>query len=359
MINTASMLGLGSQQARKDLNGINTQLKSLLGWKKREYEQEKNFAKNEKEKRKTETQDYQALQRQRFENYKKYTQNILEPDSDAGFLEMLLGGGVIIGGLVMVAKFVTDWIKKVVGDIVDWIADKVEDSGIWWSKEVAEWMRKEWGSARHAAEEGVDTANTGADPEEDIDDGGVEEMEPVDENFKGLPGDPGAILREEAGYSVGRGRNHMGRDIAALGGTPLTPIAPAKITAKGYDGGYGYYVVYKTGAGEHLYAHMRKGSPKNIGDKVKPGDIIGHVGTTGTSTGDHLHWEFDPRMGAVGYKLGPKRDKIIDPVRDMGYKFTAPFTGLARQKGGGVGTSQAQSPTLVGNYKTAYNSIKS
>jgi hypothetical protein len=78
-------------------------------------------------------------------------------------------------------------------------------------------------------------------------------------------------------------------------GTPI--VAPEdgvifesrKSTAAG--GGFGYYVKLQ-GAAVHIFAHMIEGSlTKQKGDSVKQGEVLGRMGTTGASTGVHLHWE--------------------------------------------------------------------
>ena len=131
------------------------------------------------------------------------------------------------------------------------------------------------------------------------------------------------VIGERAGYSESRGRVHAGRDIAVDSGVGLTVPSTSTITDMGYDGGYGYYVVFKDASGmEHLYGHMREATLRRKGDKVNPGDIIGYVGSTGRSSGPHLHWEVSRNMGEVGYG----RSNVIDPI-EAGYDAQIPFTG--------------------------------
>jgi len=89
--------------------------------------------------------------------------------------------------------------------------------------------------------------------------------------------------------------NHLGTDISAPNGTPIYAAKSGQvITSKkgsGSDWSYGEYVVIDHGNGNStLYAHM---SRRNVssGQMVKQGDIIGYVGSTGRSTGNHLHYE--------------------------------------------------------------------
>lgn len=134
---------------------------------------------------------------------------------------------------------------------------------------------------------------------------------------------PDISVGERAGYSPRRGRVHAGRDIAAPSGTGLTVPSDSVIIAKDFEKeGYGNYVIFKDSKGvEHMYGHMLEESPFKPGDMVKRGQIIGRVGSTGRSTGSHLHWEVSPRSGEVGFS----RRNIIDPI-EFGYSSKVPFT---------------------------------
>jgi len=88
---------------------------------------------------------------------------------------------------------------------------------------------------------------------------------------------------------------HSGVDIAVSDGTPILAAAGGTvIVANGldtYGGGYGYYVKIRHAGGyETLYAHCSAISVRS-GESVKRGQIIGYVGNTGRSKGNHLHWE--------------------------------------------------------------------
>lgn len=84
---------------------------------------------------------------------------------------------------------------------------------------------------------------------------------------------------------------HAGLDIAAERGQPVYVTAAGTVSHIGYQGGYGNLIVVNHGFGlETRYGHLLNYSVKN-GAKVKRGDIIGHVGNTGRSTGYHLHYE--------------------------------------------------------------------
>ena len=88
-----------------------------------------------------------------------------------------------------------------------------------------------------------------------------------------------------------RSSTHTGLDIAASTGTPIKVIADGTVTSAQYTGSYGYLVKVDHGNGvESWYAHTSKMYVK-AGDEVKAGDVIAAVGSTGNSTGPHLHLE--------------------------------------------------------------------
>lgn len=92
---------------------------------------------------------------------------------------------------------------------------------------------------------------------------------------------------------LGYSKMHKGVDFAAPRGTPIYAAGDGKIVKLGPFSSYGNYVKIRHGNGlETAYAHMNGFKPglKN-GSKVKQGQVIGYVGTTGRSTGPHLHYE--------------------------------------------------------------------
>jgi len=89
-------------------------------------------------------------------------------------------------------------------------------------------------------------------------------------------------------------KNHHGVDYAAPRGTPIKAAGDGKLIHVGRKGGYGKTVIIQHG-GKYstLYAHMSRIKPgMRRGKRVRQGQIIGYVGTTGRSTGPHLHYEF-------------------------------------------------------------------
>lgn len=92
-----------------------------------------------------------------------------------------------------------------------------------------------------------------------------------------------------SGYS----RLHKGTDFAARSGTPVYAAGNGKIERASRYGGYGNYVRVKHANGyKTAYAHLSRYGPDiKSGRRVRQGDTIGYVGSTGASTGPHLHYE--------------------------------------------------------------------
>ena len=109
-------------------------------------------------------------------------------------------------------------------------------------------------------------------------------------------------------------RAHKGVDYAAPRGTPIKAAGDGRIELAGRRGGYGNTVIIAHGNSyKTLYGHMQ-GFAKGIknGSSVKQGQIIGYIGTTGLSTGPHLHYEFQVN----GAHVDPLSQKLpmADPI---------------------------------------------
>ena len=92
---------------------------------------------------------------------------------------------------------------------------------------------------------------------------------------------------------LGFTRAHKGVDFRAATGTPIPAAGAGRVVARGFNRGHGNYVkIRHNGSYETLYAHMSK-FVKNVkvGTNVRQGQTIGYVGSTGMSTGPHLHYE--------------------------------------------------------------------
>jgi len=91
----------------------------------------------------------------------------------------------------------------------------------------------------------------------------------------------------------GYGREHSGVDYAAPTGTPVRTIGDGKVEFAGVQSGYGnvIQIQHRNSKDSTLYAHLSRIDVK-VGDNVMQGETIGAVGSTGVSTGPHLHFEF-------------------------------------------------------------------
>ena len=90
--------------------------------------------------------------------------------------------------------------------------------------------------------------------------------------------------------TTGQWKFHNGVDLANNQGTPIYAARSGKVTVATYGGTYGYYVTINHGDGySSLYAHMTHYIVSK-GQTVKKGDVIGYMGSTGRSTGPHLHF---------------------------------------------------------------------
>ncbi len=98
-----------------------------------------------------------------------------------------------------------------------------------------------------------------------------------------------------SGYGWRWGRMHKGIDIASNVGTPIVAAQAGQVTFAGWhDGGYGYLVELTHADGSRsLYAHNSRILVRE-GDRVQQGSTISLMGSTGRSTGPHLHFEIHP-----------------------------------------------------------------
>ena len=111
-------------------------------------------------------------------------------------------------------------------------------------------------------------------------------------------------------------RPHLGTDYAAPKGTPVYSTGDGTIIYKGKKGGYGNTIIIKHGnIYSTLYAHFSKFKKGTyVGKKVKQKEVIGFVGSTGYSTGPHVHYEFRVRgvhknSLKIKFKKGKKLNK--------------------------------------------------
>jgi murein DD-endopeptidase MepM/ murein hydrolase activator NlpD len=89
-----------------------------------------------------------------------------------------------------------------------------------------------------------------------------------------------------------RSRPHNGVDFGAPTGTPVYAVGDAVVSFAGTSGGHGRFVkLDHEGPYESSYSHLSRISVRK-GQKVRQGDLLGYVGSTGLATGPHLHYQF-------------------------------------------------------------------
>ena len=114
-----------------------------------------------------------------------------------------------------------------------------------------------------------------------------------------------------------RGRRHQGIDLPLKTGDPIHATFTGKVRMSKYFGGFGNVVIIRHENGlETLYAHLSKRNVE-VGDWVNAGDVIGLGGSSGRSTGPHLHFEtryngfaFDPQW-LIDFKTGELRHRLF------------------------------------------------
>ena len=108
-------------------------------------------------------------------------------------------------------------------------------------------------------------------------------------------------------------RPHRGVDFAAPPGTPVRAAAAGRVTYAGWKGSYGRFVkIRHAGSYSTAYAHLRSiENGLRVGSLVAQGETIGSVGSSGTATGPHLHFEM--------YKNG----RFVDPLKERALANTA------------------------------------
>jgi murein DD-endopeptidase MepM/ murein hydrolase activator NlpD len=147
-----------------------------------------------------------------------------------------------------------------------------------------------------------------------------------------------ALIRPlSASYGVrpdpidGRPRFHRGIDVPAASGAPVMAAADGVVQRAGLSGGYGLMVeIDHVDGGRTRYAHLSSLNVK-VGDRVAVASVIGHVGSTGRSTGPHLHFEYwlagravDPMPFLNAYvALSPRLNRIVEVAKPHISEYSA------------------------------------
>ena len=125
---------------------------------------------------------------------------------------------------------------------------------------------------------------------------------------------------------LNRIRAHKGVDYAAPRGTPIKTTASGRIIHRGKKGGYGNAIIIQHGSKySTLYAHMSKyrGGLKK-GSRVRQGQVIGYIGSSGLATGPHLHYE----LRVNGVHRDPLRVKLPG-AKPLDNKYMTDFKSKA------------------------------
>lgn len=146
---------------------------------------------------------------------------------------------------------------------------------------------------------------------------------------------------------LGYRRMHSGLDFKASYGTPIYAVSDGTVQFAGRNGGHGNYVRISHGGGLATgYSHMSRIAVSN-GSRVRRGQVIGYVGSTGLSTGPHLHYE----MYRNGQAVNPSSVKFVTRAQLTGRELTgfrARLAELQRVAPGAALASLAPDPTVRG-----------
>lgn len=114
-----------------------------------------------------------------------------------------------------------------------------------------------------------------------------------------------------SGYGWRWGRQHWGTDYGEPEGTPVSVIQPGKVHYAGWsDGGGNFVEITHPDGSMTRYLHFQKAPNVKTGQAIEPGTVIGYVGSTGRSTGPHLHFEYAP-PGKGSINSAPYADKYF------------------------------------------------
>lgn len=130
---------------------------------------------------------------------------------------------------------------------------------------------------------------------------------------------------------LGFSRMHRGIDFAAPAGTPIYAAGDGRVGFAGRNSGYGNYVrVDHDGRYATAYAHLSRFAPGlKVHSRVKQGQVIGYVGSTGVSTGPHLHYE----ILVDGSQVNPLEVKTVGQVRLAGEEMSRFAAAVAEVDG--------------------------
>ena len=143
---------------------------------------------------------------------------------------------------------------------------------------------------------------------------------------------------------LGYSRFHKGMDFGAAHGSPIVAATDGVVAFAGWHGGHGNYVKLKHAGGiATAYAHMSR-IVARPGARVSQGQVIGYVGSTGLSTGPHLHYE----VYKNGVAINPATIKFTTTAQLAGdelRRFRAKLNSLLAIRAGAAGAAAAETRT--------------
>lgn len=167
---------------------------------------------------------------------------------------------------------------------------------------------------------------------------------PLPRQYRQLSSDFGPRNAPTAGAST----NHMGVDIPAPRGTPVFAVKNGRVTFSGVQGGYGETIEINHGGGlSTLYGHLQEGSRKvQVGQNVNRGDTIAGVNSTGTSTGDHLHFGLKNNGSFVDPAPWLQGAEAQDGGGVVDASGAAVGSGVSKEAAQGIATASAFATTF-------------
>lgn len=149
----------------------------------------------------------------------------------------------------------------------------------------------------------------------------------------------GQFARTDSYLDPGRDGHHAGVDYATPTGTELRAHNPARVAFAGDSWGYGNTVILEHGVGTYtLWAHLSEITAEP-GAFVQPGDLLGEAGSTGRSTGPHLHYEELLFDGREAYEINPTQYDDYDLTDESVRAFAIADARSAARKHGYFGDS--------------------
>ena len=162
---------------------------------------------------------------------------------------------------------------------------------------------------------------------------------------------PTKVRRMTSGFRTKARPNHHGVDFAQAGTHEIYAVADGEVSRSYTSSSYGevVFILHKINGvtWETVYAHLRKGSRRvKAGDKIKQGQVIGIMGSTGDSTGQHLHFELHKGRWNIN------KTNAVDPMKYLGKDLYPKKQYITYTVKGGDTLSE-----LARQYKTTVNEI--